>query len=360
MHAKAQLRRELNSTTDNPLIDAEANHILHGGNFQAAIVTSTMDRTRLIIEKLGRILFAQSTEIINPMLNNGLPANLSSDDPSLSFTCKGIDINMASYASELGFLANPVGNHVMSAEMHNQAINSLALVSSRYAFQAFDVLRMMSAASLFILCQALDLRVLDLEFQKDAKQKFQNLISAHFGHLSSKDPDRTSLQETIWQKVTTTWPTTTTLDLSDRAAKTSNAVLTDLIPFLTKLNSPNTTTQSLSHLAAFTETLSTLLSTSYSSTRETMYSDYLTLTPSYLGTAAKEMYLFVRRDLGIHFHRGIVEHPTQPVDGILETDDAKSRKTIGSQVSVIYEALRDGRVGNAAMGVVQQCLNDRT
>lgn len=359
MHAKTQLRRELNSTTDNPLIDTGANHILHGGNFQAAIVTSTMDRTRLSIEKLGRILFAQSTEIINAMLNNGLPANLSSDDPSLSFTCKGIDINMASYASELGFLANPVVNRVMSAEMHNQAINSLALISSRYTFQALDVLRMMSAASLFTLCQALDLRVLDLEFQMAAKQKFGNLISTHFDHLSLNDSDRDSLQESIWQKVITTWSTTTTLDLSDRAAKTSNAVLTDLILFLTKLKSSTTTTQSLSHFTAFTDALSTLLSTSYSSTREIMYSDYLTLTPSYLGLAAKQMYQLIRRDFSIHFHRGLVEHPTQPVDGILETDDAKSRKTIDSQISVIYEALRDGRVGNAVMSVVERSLTNQ-
>lgn len=44
--AYRQLTTELNSTTDNPLIDPEHNTIYHGGNFQASSVTSALDKIR--------------------------------------------------------------------------------------------------------------------------------------------------------------------------------------------------------------------------------------------------------------------------------------------------------------------------
>jgi phenylalanine ammonia-lyase len=215
-HATSQIHTEINSTTDNPLIDAESGHILHGGNFQAAVVTSTMDRARLCLERLGKMLFSQATEIINPMLNGGLPANLCADDPSTSFTCKGIDINMAAYQSELGFLANPVGNHVQSAEMHNQAINSLALISSRYTFQALDTIYLMAAAHLFVLCQALDLRVLQVEFLSIINTAVTCCVHEVLFNLEAPNELYELLEDAIYTRIGNVWPTTNTADLEQR------------------------------------------------------------------------------------------------------------------------------------------------
>ncbi len=350
-HAMVQIKRELNSTTDNPLIDTGEDRVRHGGNFQAAIVTSTMDRARLCLEKLGRMLFAQGTEIINPMLNNGLPGDLASDDPSLSFTCKGIDITLASYASELGFLANPVGNHVMSAEMHNQAINSIALISSRYTFQALDVLHIMSSACLFVLCQALDLRVLQMEFLKAAEVDVQRLTTAHFEDLPSGE--REVLYAAVWSKVTATWPTTTTLDLTGRCSKTADTVVEAVVRHLVSSGAPS---QDLSRITSFTTTLSKTLSTAYDRIRKDMYSNHLSITTSYLGQASRRMYMLVRKNLGVRFHRGLVEHPTQPAQGQMSAEEAAERKTIGSQISIIYEALKDGRVIDTLTDIVEERL----
>lgn len=43
-----------------------------------------------------------------------------------------------------------------------------------------------------------------------------------------------------------------------------------------------------------------------------MYAKYLNITPGYLGKASQRMYTFVRQELGVRFHRGLIEHPTQP------------------------------------------------
>lgn len=108
--------------TDNPLIDGETGLIHHGGNFQAMSVTNAMEKTRLALHHIGKLLFAQCTELINPAMNRGLPPNLAATDPSLNYHAKGIDIHSAAYVAELGYLVNPVSTHVQSAEMHNQAV----------------------------------------------------------------------------------------------------------------------------------------------------------------------------------------------------------------------------------------------
>jgi phenylalanine ammonia-lyase len=118
----ATITQEINSTTDNPLIDGETGHVHHGGNFQAMAVTNAMEKTRLSLHHFGKLLFSQLTELINPAMNRGLPPNLASSDPSLDYHCKGIDIASAAYTAELGFLAHPVSTHIQSAEMHNQAV----------------------------------------------------------------------------------------------------------------------------------------------------------------------------------------------------------------------------------------------
>ncbi|RYP61553.1 hypothetical protein DL769_007653 [Monosporascus sp. CRB-8-3] len=154
-----QISIELNSVTDNPLIDRKTGRILHGGNFQAKAITSAVEKLRSGLQSLGRMLFSQCTELINPSSNRGLPPNLVADDPATSFLFKGTDIMVAALTSELGFLANPVGSHVQTAEMGNQGINSLALISARYTLTAVDTFRQLAAAHLVALCQAIDLRV---------------------------------------------------------------------------------------------------------------------------------------------------------------------------------------------------------
>ena len=57
-------------------------------------------------------------------------------------------------------------------------------------------------------------------------------------------------------------------------------------------------------------------------------------TAQYLGKGTARLYKFVRENLGVPMHQGLDDHPS--------SGQYQQQKTIGSRVSVIYEAIRDG------------------
>ncbi|KAI0317138.1 phenylalanine ammonia-lyase [Amylostereum chailletii] len=326
---------ECNSTTDNPLVDGTTGEVHHGGNFQAMAVSNAMEKTRLALHHIGKLLFAQSTELVNPAMNRGLPPSLAATDPSLNYHGKGIDIAVAAYVGELGYLANPVSTHVQSAEMHNQAVNSLALISARATLNALEVLSMLTASYLYLLCQAFDIRAMQADFRKALVPIVSEEFATHFGaHLSSNESSM--VLELLLKAMFATLDATTTMDAAPRMVKVAAACTPILAETFT--TSPSLNVSALSALPTFRTAVAGRANTLLVQLR----SEYLggargpAPASTYLNRT-RPVYEFVRTTLGIRMH-GSENHSVFSQG--LGVEDV----TIGQNVSLIHEAIRDGEL----------------
>ena len=347
--AYQQISMELNSVTDNPLIDTAGDNarILHGGNFQAKSVTSAMEKTRLAVQSMGRMLYAQCTELIDSSKNNGLPPNLSADEPSVSFTFKGVDIMIAALQSELGFLANPIGSHVQTAEMGNQALNSLALISSRYTLDAVAVLSQIAAAHLVAICQALDLRVINIQFMQTLEQDFIKLFSDSFQVHAVPSRNLLALSKEAWDAFAKQVEQLQSVDSCSRFHQAARAILPIFITALP----PSTSSPGI--IQTWIDRLGSQAAETYCKTREA-YCRCPDATP-YLGEASRKMYTYVRQNLKLPF---IVEGTLWRPSDSAKTPDNKATPpplpTMGDVVGIAYDAIRRGSLYTVAV----ECIRD--
>ena len=137
---------------------------------QGTAITVAMDQLRQSLQLCGKLLFALMSEVMDVSINNGLTPNLCGGDPRVDMGFKGTETAMASYMSELDYLTNPLTNHVLSAEIRNQSVNSLALISARKTEQALEILQMMVTNIINALIQAIDLRWMKTKVENEIRR----------------------------------------------------------------------------------------------------------------------------------------------------------------------------------------------
>ena len=349
--AHNQILIECNSTTDNPLVDVIGGKVLHGGNFQAQAVTSAVEKIRLSLQKIGRMLFAQATELVNPSLNNGLPPNLVADEPSRSFVMKSVDLACAAYMSELSYLANPVGTHVLSAELGNQSINSLALISARYTHTAVDVLSQLSAAYLYALCQALDLRAMNIFFMTSLKETFFQTLTKAFDGFYDQQSYLTDLIDRLWNAFQKEFGRTTSMDSEFRFSHIFRLLK---VVFLDS-GSIGHDWRYLDAMNTWTLQCGSTALEIFLGTREA-YARSPDATP-FLGEASARIYTHVRKELGVLFlkrdMRAIGEEPVSI--GRFEEFPGYQGST-GTMMTTIYESIRSGAIYAPMMECLGQSL----
>ncbi|EKU99204.1 histidine ammonia-lyase [Leptolyngbya sp. PCC 7375] len=179
-----QIEIEMNSATDNPLIDVAQQASYHGGNFLGQYIGTAMDSLRYYLGLLAKHLDVQIAMLAMPEFNNGLPASLvGNSQRPVNMGLKGLQITGNSMMPLLTFYGNSLADRFPThAEQFNQNLNSQGFGSAYLTCQSIEIFQQYIAIALIFGVQAADLRTHQLVGHYDASQHLspasQHLYSA--------------------------------------------------------------------------------------------------------------------------------------------------------------------------------------
>ena len=158
---RPMLEIEINSVNDNPIVDADRDEILHGGNFYGGHVAFAMDGLKCAVANVADLLDRQMAMLCNPMTSHGLPANLVALEGTAHVAhhgFKAMQITASALTAEALKLTMPASVFSRSTESHNQDKVSMGSIAARDCQRVLELSETVAIVELLALCQAVDLR----------------------------------------------------------------------------------------------------------------------------------------------------------------------------------------------------------
>ncbi len=155
------IENELNSANDNPIIDAEAEQVLHGGHFYGGHIAFAMDSMKTAVANLADLLDRQMAQLMDTKFNHGLPANLSAapvEQAVLNHGFKAVQIAVSAWTAEALKLTMPASVFSRSTECHNQDKVSMGTIAARDCVRILELTEQVVAAMLIAVVQGVELR----------------------------------------------------------------------------------------------------------------------------------------------------------------------------------------------------------
>lgn len=147
---------EMNAATDNPMVFADENEMVSGGNFHGAPVALAADTLALALTQLATISERRTERLLNPTLS-GLPAFLTRDG-GLHSGYMMVQVTAAALTSELKSLCHAASADTIPTSASKEDHVSMSMGAALKAERALDLARTVLAIELLCACQAIDLR----------------------------------------------------------------------------------------------------------------------------------------------------------------------------------------------------------
>ena len=155
-YARKVVVTEINSATDNPLIFAEQEQVISGGNFHGQPVALAMDFLGIAVAELANISERRIERLVNPALSN-LPAFLTNNG-GLNSGFMIIQYSAAALVSENKVLAHPASVDSIPSSANQEDHVSMGTIAARKARSIIENASNVLAMELLAACQAIDLR----------------------------------------------------------------------------------------------------------------------------------------------------------------------------------------------------------
>lgn len=154
--AREVVAREANAVTDNPLVLAEDQLIVSGGNFHGQPIAMALDVIGLALTQLGNFSERRTYKLLSPA-ESGLPAFLTTQ-PGSNSGLMLTQYTAAALASENKVLAHPSSADSIPTSAGTEDFNSMGGGAALKARRIADNVSRIIAAELICAAQGLDFR----------------------------------------------------------------------------------------------------------------------------------------------------------------------------------------------------------
>jgi tyrosine ammonia-lyase len=152
------VEREFNATTDNPLVFAEGEEILHAGNFYGQHVAFAADALCNAVLKLAILAERQVARITDVQLSPPeLPAFLQPHRLGLNSGFMGAQVTATALVAELRTHAIPASVQSVATNANNQDVVSMGTIAARKVARLRPRVFELLAVEALVLAQALEL-----------------------------------------------------------------------------------------------------------------------------------------------------------------------------------------------------------
>jgi histidine ammonia-lyase len=155
-NAEKVLIDELNSASDNPIVDRFAKNVFHGGNFHGDYIAFEMDKLKIAVTKLTMLAERQMNYLFHDRINNILPPFVNLGIKGFNYGLQAAQFTATSTTAESQMLSNPMYVHSIPNNNDNQDIVSMgtnaAQITKTVIENAFQVI----SIHFMVIVQAID------------------------------------------------------------------------------------------------------------------------------------------------------------------------------------------------------------
>ncbi|MFP4456203.1 MAG: histidine ammonia-lyase [Clostridia bacterium] len=146
---------EINASTDNPLIFYDEKEVISAGNFHGQPIALAMDFLKIALSEIANISERRIERIVNPQLNNNLPAFLAKN-AGLNSGYMIAQYTAASLVSENKVLAHPASVDSIPSSANQEDHVSMGTTAARQALEIYKNVAYVVAIEFMVAAQAIE------------------------------------------------------------------------------------------------------------------------------------------------------------------------------------------------------------
>lgn len=171
-NAAEVLQNEVNSASDNPIVDYTTQNIYHGGNFHGDYISLEADKVKIAMVRLAMTAERQINYLFHDRINGILPPFLNLGVLGLNYGMQACQFTATSTTAECQTLAMPNYVHSIPNNNDNQDIVSMGTNSALLCKSVIDNSYQVMSILLIALAQATDCLELAEKLSPKTKEQY--------------------------------------------------------------------------------------------------------------------------------------------------------------------------------------------